>query len=198
MTRVLCQMMRRHLAQLLLGLCALWVAGVGQASELADKLKQPGYALLMRHALAPGIGDPPGFTVADCASQRNLSADGRAQAARIGQWLRQQGVTGAQVLTSPWCRCTETAQLLGLADAAVEPALASFFDEPGRASEFTQRLQLRLALASQTKGDHALVLVTHHVNILAYVGENVGSGDMVLVQFDAQGKLRKAKRYPSP
>ena len=194
MTRVT----RRHLLPLLACLCGFLTAGFAQASELADKLKQPGYALLMRHALAPGIGDPPGFTVEDCASQRNLSADGRAQAARIGQWLRQQGVTGAQVLTSPWCRCTETAQLLGLADVVVEPALSSFFDEPQRASEFTQRLQLRLALASQSKGSNALVLVTHHVNILAYMGENVGSGDMVLVQFDAQGKLRKAKRYPSP
>jgi len=194
MTRVT----RRRLVPLLACLCGFLAAGFVQASELADKLKQPGYALLMRHALAPGIGDPPGFTVEDCASQRNLSADGRAQAARIGQWLRQQGVTGAQVLTSPWCRCTETAQLLGLADVVVEPALSSFFDEPQRASEFTQRLQLRLALASQSKGSNALVLVTHHVNILAYMGENVGSGDMVLVQFDAQGKLRKAKRYPSP
>jgi phosphohistidine phosphatase SixA len=194
MTRVT----RRHLVPLLACLFGFLAAGFVQASELADKLKQPGYALLMRHALAPGIGDPPGFTVEDCASQRNLSADGRAQAARIGQWLRQQGVTGAQVLTSPWCRCTETAQLLGLADVVVEPALSSFFDEPQRASEFTQRLQLRLALASQSKGSNALVLVTHHVNILAYMGENVGSGDMVLVQFDAQGKLRKAKRYPSP
>lgn len=194
MTRVT----RRHLVPLLACLCGFLAAGFVQASELADKLKQPGYALLMRHALAPGTGDPPGFTVEDCASQRNLSPDGRAQAARIGQWLRQQGVTGAQVLTSPWCRCTETAQLLGLADVVVEPALSSFFDEPQRASEFTQRLQLRLALASQSKGSNALVLVTHHVNILAYVGENVGSGDMVLVQFDAQGKLRKAKRYPSP
>jgi phosphohistidine phosphatase SixA len=191
-------MMRRHLVPLLACLCGFWAAGFAQASELADKLSQPGYALLMRHALAPGVGDPAGFSLQDCASQRTLNGEGRQQAVRIGQWLRQQGVTRAQVLTSPWCRCTETAQLLGLGDASVEPALASFFDEAQRAPEFTRRLQQRLALASQTKGDHALVLVTHHVNILAYMGENVGSGDMVLVQFDAQGKLLKAKRYASP
>lgn len=177
---------------------AAWAMGSAHASELADKLKRADYALLMRHALAPGTGDPAGFTLADCASQRNLSAEGRQQAVRIGQWLRSQGVISAQVLTSPWCRCKDTAQLLGFDGAAVEPALASFFDESHRAPEFTQRLQKRLLQASQTKGDKALVLVTHHVNILDYMGENVGSGDMVLVQFDAQGKLLRAKHYPSP
>jgi hypothetical protein len=85
-----------------------------------------------------------------------------------------------------------------LGDASVEPALASFFDEAQRAPEFTRRLQQRLALASQTKGGEALVLVTHHVNILDYMGENVGSGEMVLVHFDAQGRLLKAKRFVSP
>ena len=181
-------------------LCVLaWCApGIAQASELADKLQGPDYALLMRHALAPGTGDPAGYRLDDCASQRNLSDEGRKQAARTGQWLRQQGVRRAQVLTSPWCRCKDTAQRLGFGDALVEPALASFFDEPQRAEELTQRLQQRLSQAGPTKGDKALVLVTHHVNILAYVGENVGSGDMVLVQFDAQGKLLKAQRYPSP
>jgi phosphohistidine phosphatase SixA len=192
------RMVRRYLLALWLGLCGMCFAGFAQAGELADKLQQPGYALLMRHALAPGVGDPVGFSLQDCASQRNLNGEGRQQAVRIGQWLRQQGVNRAQVLTSPWCRCKETAQLLGLADATLEPALGSFFDEPQRAAEFTQRLQQRLAVASQTKGGQALVLVTHHVNILDYMGENVGSGDMVLVQFDAQGKLLNAKRFVSP
>jgi len=69
---------------------------------------------------------------------------------------------------------------------------------PQRAGEFTQQLQQLLAQASHTKGSQALVLVTHHVNILDYMGDNVDSGDMVLVQFDAQGKLLSAKRYPRP
>ena len=171
---------------------------MGHASVLADKLKRPDYALLMRHSLAPGTGDPAGYTLADCASQRNLNEEGRQQAVRAGQWLRQQGVQSAQVLTSPWCRCKDTALRLGLGDVSLEPALASFFDEPQRAQEFTQRLQQRLAQAGGAKGEKAMVLVTHHVNILAYMGENVGSGDMVLVQFDAQGMLLNAKRYPSP
>jgi hypothetical protein len=191
-------MIRCRWIQIVACLCGLWTVGCAQSGELADKLKQPGYALMIRHALAPGVGDPVGFSLDDCASQRNLNADGRQQALRIGQWLRQQGVTGTQVLTSPWCRCQETAWLLGLADPVVETALASFFDEPQSAPEFTQRLRERLALANLSKGNNALVLVTHHVNILAYMGENVGSGDMVLVQFDAHGSLLQARRYFSP
>jgi phosphohistidine phosphatase SixA len=178
-------------------LSLLWLSTTC-ASELADKLKQPDYALLMRHTLAPGVGDPAGYTLNDCSSQRNLSAQGRQQAVRVGQWLRQQGVTSAQVRTSPWCRCKETAQLLGFDSPVVEPAIASFFDTSQRASEFTQQLQQLLAQSRQTPGRKPLVLVTHHVNILDYMGENIDSGDMVLVQFDAQGKLLSAKRYPRP
>ena len=190
--------MFRRFAQLLWFFGALWGPGLASAGELADKLGQPGYALLMRHALAPGVGDPAGFSLADCASQRNLDGEGRAQAVRTGEWLRKQGVVGAQVLSSPWCRCKETAVLLGFGGVAIEPALGSFFDTPQRAEEFTEKLQARLAQASQSKSNRALVLVTHHVNIRDYMGENVGSGDMVLVHFDAKGKLLQAKRYPSP
>lgn len=191
-------LMFRRFAQMLWFFGALWGPGLASAGELADKLGQPGYALLMRHALAPGVGDPAGFSLADCVSQRNLDSEGRAQAVRTGAWLRQQGVVTAQVLSSPWCRCKDTAALLGFGDVVIEPALGSFFDTPQRADEFTEKLQVRLAQASQSKSNRALVLVTHHVNIRDYMGENVGSGDMVLVHFDAKGKLLQAKRYPSP
>ena len=168
------------------------------ASELADKLKLPNHALLMRHALAPGTGDPAGYTLADCASQRNLDAQGKQQAVRTGQWLQRQGIQQAMVLTSPWCRCKDTANLLGYGSPEVEPAIGSFFEASQQAADYTQRLQKRLAQLGPTKGDKALILVTHHVNILDYMGSHVGSGDMVLVQFDTHGKLISAKRYPSP
>ena len=168
------------------------------ASDLADKLKLPHHALLMRHALAPGIGDPAGYSLADCSTQRNLDEQGRQQAMRTGQWLRRQGIQAAMVLTSPWCRCKDTASLLGYGPPEVEPAIASFFEVAEKATDYTQRLQQRLAQLGPTKGDKALILVTHHVNILGYMGSHVGSGDMVLVKFDAQGKLLSAKRYPSP
>ena len=174
------------------------IAMTATASELADKLKLPNHALLMRHALAPGIGDPTGYTLADCSTQRNLDAQGRQQAVRTGQWLKRQGVQTAMVLTSPWCRCKDTANLLGYGQPELEPAIGSFFEASQEAADYTQRLQKRLAQLGPTKGDKALILVTHHVNILDYMGSHVGSGEMVLVQFDPQGKLISTKRYPSP
>jgi phosphohistidine phosphatase SixA len=174
------------------------MAMTATASELADKLKLPNHALLMRHALAPGIGDPAGYSLADCGTQRNLDAQGRQQAMRTGQWLKRQGIQTAMVLTSPWCRCKDTANLLGYGQPEVEPAIGSFFEASQEAADYTQRLQKRLAQLGPTKGDKALILVTHHVNILDYMGSHVGSGDMVLVQFDAHGKLISSKRYPSP
>ncbi len=174
------------------------MAMTATASELADKLKLPNHALLMRHALAPGIGDPAGYSLAACCTQRNLDAQGRQQAMRTGQWLKRQGIQTAMVLTSPWCRCKDTASLLGYGQPEVEPAIGSFFEASQEAADYTQRLQKRLAQLGPTKGDKALILVTHHVNILDYMGSHVGSGDMVLVQFDAHGKLISAKRYPSP
>lgn len=190
--------MRPQLKQLMAAAVLLLMNVVAMASELADKLKLPNHALLMRHALAPGTGDPAGYTLVDCASQRNLDAQGRQQAARTGQWLQRQGIQQTVVLSSPWCRCKDTATLLGLGVPEVEPAIGSFFEASQQAAEFTERLQKRLVQLGSSKGDKALILVTHHVNILDYMGSNVGSGDMVLVQFDAQGKLISAKRYPSP
>ena len=190
--------MHSILKQLIAATAFAFMAATAMGSELADKLKLPNHALLMRHALAPGTGDPVGYSLNDCSTQRNLDTQGRQQAVRTGQWLQRQGIQKAMVLTSPWCRCKDTANLLGFGQTEVEPAIGSFFEASQQAADYTQRLQKRLAQLGPTKGDKALILVTHHVNILDYMGSHVGSGDMVLVQFDAQGKLVSVKRYPSP
>lgn len=190
--------MRSRLAQLTAAFVLALTACTVMASELADKLKLPNYALLMRHALAPGTGDPAGYILNDCNTQRNLDGQGKQQATRTGQWLQRQGIQKAMVLTSPWCRCKDTANLLGYGPPEVEPAIGSFFEASQQAADYTQRLQKSLAQLGPTKGDKALILVTHHVNILDYMGSHVGSGDMVLVRFDARGKLISAKSYPSP
>ena len=81
---------------------------------LWDALRQGGHVLYIRHALTePGFGDPPGFELADCSTQRNLSDAGRAQARRMGEALRSREVPIGEVLSSPWCRCVETARLGG-------------------------------------------------------------------------------------
>lgn len=157
------------------------------ASDLSNALRSADYVLLMRHALAPGVGDPAHYTLADCKSQRNLSDEGRQQALRIGHWLKQQGVTSAQVYASPWCRCKDTAELLKFDGFKVEASLGSFFDDMAQGKASNIQLQRFIAERIKTKGSQALILVTHHVNIHEYMGENIGSGDMVLVKVNAKG-----------
>lgn len=168
------------------------------ASELSDALKKSDHVLLMRHALAPGIGDPAGYTLKDCKTQRNLDSKGREQAQRTGQWLKAQGISQALVYSSAWCRCKETAEKLGLGLPAHEVSLNSFFDDMRQASQSNQRLQKFIANQLKIKQDQALILVTHHVNIAEFMGQNVGSGDMVLAKVDAHGKVVSYKVYPSP
>ena len=180
----------------LLGL-ALLHGAVG-ASELATRLKAGQHVLLMRHAYAPGVGDPPGYSLDKCESQRILNDEGKQQSVRIGQWLRAQGVAKADVYASIWCRCRQTAERLALGPVTLEPSLASFFDTPEQAAAQNKRLQDFVAVSLKSKGDRALILVTHHVNIREFMGKDIGSGDMVLARVNAQGKVLEYKIYPSP
>ena len=169
-----------------------------QASDLSDKLQSPEYVLLMRHTRAPGNGDPANYTLDDCKTQRNLSDEGRKQAVTVGNWLKKQGVQTADVQSSAWCRCKDTAELLKLGPVTVEPALASFFDDMAQAKTQNQMLEKFIAIKLTAKGKQALILVTHHVNIYEFMGENVASGDMVLAKVDSNGKMISYKLIPRP
>lgn len=180
-------------------LCVAWTgASLANGTELSDLLKRSDHVLLMRHALAPGVGDPAGYKLDDCKTQRNLDSQGRAQAQKTGQWLKAQGVQDALVFTSAWCRCKETADKLGLSVPVQENSLNSFFDDMRQGPQSNVRLQKFIAAQLKSKGDKALILVTHHVNIAELMGENVGSGDMVLVKVNSQGQRISHKVYPSP
>ena len=171
---------------------------LSHASDLSDALRSSEYVLLIRHAYAPGVGDPANFTLADCKSQRNLNDEGRNQALRIGTWLKQQGVASAQVYASPWCRCKDTAELMKFDGFKLEASLASFFNDMSKAKESNTKLQHFIAERIKTKGQQALILVTHHVNIYEYTGENIGSGDMVLVKVNAKGGAVSHKTIRRP
>jgi broad specificity phosphatase PhoE len=152
-----------------------------QPAALWSELERGGVVVLLRHAQTePGIGDPPGFRLGDCATQRNLSAEGRRQAQRIGAALAARGVRIDQVLSSQWCRCLETARL-AFPKGAVEPfpALNSFFEDRSTESQQTREAAARIA-AIRTPAN--VVFVTHQVNILALAGVAVGSGEAVLVR----------------
>jgi len=192
----------RLFCRLILSWILLWCSLGAQASDraghLADTLRSPGYLLLMRHAYAPGVGDPVAYRLDDCATQRNLDAQGLAQATRIGAWLKRRGVDEALVYSSSWCRCRDTPTALELGRVEIEPSLASFFDQPEQAKTSTAALSRFIARTMKGKGDRALILVTHHVNIRDYAGPDIGSGDMVLVKVDAQGRATSHMLFPSP
>lgn len=181
------------------GLIALlaW-GGSAQANDLSQRLASADHVLLMRHAYAPGIGDPAGYVLGRCETQRVLNDEGKAQATRTGQWLRQQGVQQAEVHSSPWCRCLQTAERLGLGTPLNTPALASFFDQPEQAGAQTAALQRLITERLARKGTQALILVTHDVNIRAFTGASVRSGEMVLARVNAQGQSLDHQVLPLP
>ena len=192
------KILKKSLIKLLWVVFGLVVSFQVCASELSELLKKPDHVLLMRHAIAPGIGDPAGYKLQDCKTQRNLDATGRAQAQKTGQWLKAQGVGNALVFSSAWCRCKETAENLAFGTPALEASLNSFFDDMRQGSQSNANLQKFIANQLKAKGDKALVLVTHQVNITQFTGETVGSGDMVLAKVNAAGKMISFKTYPSP
>jgi phosphohistidine phosphatase SixA len=138
-----------------------------------------GAIVLFRHTNAPGVGDPPGFKLQDCSTQRNLDATGRAQARSIGARFKKHGIKVGTVLTSQWCRCKETAELAFAVKLREEPAFNSFFSE--RSGEPAQTANAR-ALLLAWKGPGALVVVTHQVNISALTGITLAAGEGIVLQ----------------
>lgn len=142
-----------------------------------------GAALLLRHAQTEaGIGDPPGFRLEDCRSQRNLSAAGREQARRAGEALAALRLKVDEVRSSRWCRCIDTARLMfpGRAVTVLE-ALNSFFEDRARADAQTGALRSYLAQLVPRNA----VLVTHQVNVSALAGVGVAMGEGVVVRMEA-------------
>ena len=167
-------------------------------TELASAMQDGQHVLLMRHADAPGYGDPQGYQLNQCSTQRNLGERGRKQAQATGDWLAKQGITKAQVYSSPWCRCVDTASLLNKGPVKKEAALGSFFDDMSESKKQTEDLA-KLIQAERTQYPKApIVMVTHHVNIESFTGKVLNSGDMVLVKVNSLGQAVSYKLYPSP
>ncbi len=114
------------LRQIFACLLVLWLPSTALANDW-DAIRDPDAILLMRHALAPGTGDPAGFDLAECGTQRNLDERGREQARSIGAALKERGVDSDAVWTSQWCRCRETAKLLDLGEVTEIPPLEFAF-----------------------------------------------------------------------
>ena len=168
--------------QLILATIALLLAALPLRADDWQAFDTPGAVALMHHALAPGTGDPAGFALDDCATQRNLDDRGRAQARAIGAAFRDRGIAFDAVLSSQWCRCMDTARLLELGPVTEEPALNSFFqDRSRRAAQTAEALDLIRAQ------DGRIMMVTHQVNITALTGVFPRSGEVLIVKPGAEG-----------
>lgn len=164
------------------GIVLLCVAGTATNGVAEARLKQAMQALgsnviFMRHALAPGYGDPAKFDILDCRTQRNLDANGRRQASKIGQILARSDITIDVILSSRWCRCTETAALLGLGSFTTFDGLNSFFN--GYVNK-EKTLQLLTDYIKKLPPDKTVLLVTHQVVISAITDISPPSGGLVL------------------
>jgi phosphohistidine phosphatase SixA len=189
-------MSRRFFLCCLLLLCTrpAWSA---TADELWRRLQAGGHVLVVRHAATePGVGDPPGFTLADCSTQRNLSLPGREDARALGAAVRQHGVPVARVLSSRWCRCQDTARLaFGRAEPVAMLDSMMGDDGEGRARKLAE---LRQALAAQGGTAANLVLVTHDVNIQALTGDRLAQGEMLVASVRPDGTLSVLGRLGVP
>ena len=183
----------RVMALLLLAAAAL-PASAHADEALWARLEAGGQIVLLRHgATTPGVGDPPGFRLGDCPTQRNLNEAGREEARRIGAAFRARSIPVERVLSSQWCRCLETAELAFGRSEPWEP-LNSLV--PDRARE-TERSQAFRRLAGEPRAGN-VVLVTHGVNILAFVGVRPAMGEMVIVTSTGDGGFTVAGRLPAP
>jgi phosphohistidine phosphatase SixA len=176
----------------LLGL--VFVSGGARAGdELWTLLKGGGQVVLMRHAVTtPGVGDPPGMRLDDCATQRNLTDEGRRHARQTGDTFRTRSVIVDRVLASPWCRCLETARLAFSNPAESSEPLSNLFGRQENQSRQVKELQ---ALVGKWHGRGNLVLVSHGSTILALTGVSPEPAEMVIVtpqpgeKFTVAGRL---------
>lgn len=164
---------------ILLYICII-VSAVAADKEptLWEALASGSHVALLRHALAPGNGDPPEFRLGQCTTQRNLSDEGRDQASKIGDRFRENNIYAARIFSSQWCRCLETAKLLKLGQIEELAPLNSFFRHYERGDSQTEML---LVWLREQDLDRPFILVTHQVNITALTGIYPDSGELVIV-----------------
>jgi broad specificity phosphatase PhoE len=188
----------RHARTRLLGMALLVLTAAGSLpggaaaddeTALWEALRSGAAFAMIRHALAPGTGDPADFDINDCTTQRNLDDEGRAQAVELGKRFRAQGIDDVTVHTSAWCRCVDTADLMALGPVEILAPLNSFFRQMDRRAAQTDALRAWLA---DQPADTPIVLVTHQVNITALTDVFPRSGEIIVVARDGgavQGRL---------
>ena len=171
--------------------CSAFLALLSLPSPaLADEalwslLKKGGQVVLMRHAVTtPGVGDPPGFRLDDCSTQRNLADEGRQDARRVGAAFRARGIVVEGVYSSPWCRCVETANL-AFGKSEISAALSNLFTHP----ENRERQVREMRELISARGPQNRVLVSHGSTILALTGVSLGTAEILVVTPQSDGRF---------
>ena len=178
---------------LLVTLVFLWPVPASADEDLLKLLRAGGQVLFIRHAsTVPGVGDPAGFRLEDCATQRNLSAEGREEARRLGRFLEAQKIPVARVVSSPWCRCIDTARLaFGRVDGRWN-ALSNLFGRAEAADGQVRELKPRIG---QWNDKANLVLVSHGSVASALAGIHPAQGEIIVLtplgadQFRIAGRI---------
>ncbi|AGW88757.1 MULTISPECIES: histidine phosphatase family protein [Cupriavidus] len=175
---------------------AAQVVPASQGEIAVSELKRPNVVVVLRHASAPGVGDPPGFKLDDCSTQRNLDVNGRQQAARLGSSWKAAGFRPTQVYSSAWCRCQDTARLIDLGPVRVQPLLNSFFGADAQRRE-AQTAQLSRFIDGLDPRGGPYLLVTHQVVITALTGHGADSGGGVAIELQSGGAARRTRVLPA-
>jgi phosphohistidine phosphatase SixA len=160
-----------------------------QSQDIWTQMREnTGYVVLLRHAQTfPGTGDPSGFQLDDCTTQRNLSPEGREQAVKIGQAFRDRQIPINRVFSSQYCRCLDTAKLLNLGNVQPSPMLNSIFEDRTTATQQNERVRQEIFNHRNTPG--VIVMVSHFANIGEISGISLELGEAVVVKADRQGNL---------
>lgn len=188
--------MSKPFALLIAFVLAMSAAHAADDARLWEALRGDGHVVLIRHASAPGgAGDPDGFRLGDCATQRNLSDEGRAQARALGERFKAQRVKIGKVISSQWCRCRQTAELMDIGGIEDAPNFNNAYVLRGERETLTAGARATIAA---WRGPGTLVIVTHGQNVLALLGLHPAEGEVVVV---APGpatdqKLRLVGRIP--
>jgi broad specificity phosphatase PhoE len=160
------------------------VSAADAAEPIWEALRTPGSVVVLRHSYAPGTFDPPGARLEDCSTQRNLDEDGKAQARRIGEAFRRHRIAVGTVLSSPRCRCLDTARL-AFGQARPWDVLQGALRDDGLRQR--QLVEIRKAIADHRDGP-PLVLVTHGSVVTDLTGLNVRMGAFVVLRRPPDGR----------
>ncbi len=158
--------------------------------KIINSLKNGKKVVFIRHAIAPGNGDPDNFDILDCSTQRNLNEKGRDQSKKIGEFFKSNKILFDKVLSSEWCRCKDTG-IIAFGDIETLSALNSFYDARFSKNKDKQIKQLKEYIKNWD-GKKNLILITHYVVILEILGLGVTSGEIIITNknFELIGNIK--------